>query len=596
MQKKNQWIGMALLGAALILMAWQSSEQAQRQKAFNEAQAKTHAAQVEKSADERANATPVAISTTPAPAAANTSASPLAVKPLEKLAEEKTYALENDLLKVVFTSRGGAVRSVAFKQYPESLASKAPYTMTAPDALPFFALSLTGKADGLDLSNYTLVSQNAYSLVLSRTVAPKLTLERHYTLTQPEGKKRTAPGYLLEQQLVWKNTSGTDLQLPAFSMNVGVAMPEPSDHDNFFLNFAYHDGKEAKFVDLRQFKGGSFLFWSKPAQEQVQQTGATTWAGVKSKSFALITTPKTGATGVSAHPLSIGSETKQETITGSLGFEGPTVRAGGSAQTNVSTYVGPKEYARLASLSAHQDEVMQWGWPIFAFFSKLFISMLNWLAGVTHNYGVAIILLTLIIRAAMWPFTAAAAKASKKMAAVQPMLKEVQEKYKNSPEKLQRETLRIFQENQVNPLAGCLPALLQIPVFIGFFYMLRSAAELRFESFLWIKDLSMPDTVAYVSGFPINPLPILMLITMYFQIKLTPSAGDPQQQKIMQFTPFIFSFLLYNFSSGLTLYWTLSNLISIIQQLIVNREQEPPKNGGATKGDVIDIKTATLKG
>lgn len=591
MQKKNQFIGIALLGIALVLMAMQSQDQARRAKEFNDAQAKTVAAQQSQAQEERANAKPVQMVTT------STESTAVPVKAVEQLPEEKLTTLQNELVAITFTNRGGAVRSVTFKQYPEALGSKTPLTITAPAALPYLAMGLSGKPDGVDLASYNLVSANNQTIVFARNVAPKLTLERHYTLTQPEAGKRTAMGYLLEQKLVWKNTSATDLQLPAYSVNVGTALPEASDHDNLFLNFAYRDSKEARFADLRHFHGGSFLFWNKPAQESYQTTVLTQWAAVKSKSFTLLTTPQTSATAVYAAPYKLSGETPKETITGAMMFEGPLVKANAETTASLKSYLGPKEYARLAAMTEHQDEIMQWGWPIFAFFSKLFISMLNWLAGVAHNYGVAIILLTLIIRAVMWPFTAAAAKASKKMAAVQPMLKEVQEKYKNNPEKLQRETLRIFQENQVNPLAGCLPALLQIPVFIGFFYMLRSAAELRFESFLWIKDLSMPDTVAHISGFPVNPLPILMLITMYFQIKLTPSSGDPQQQQIMQFTPFLFSFLLYNFSAGLTLYWTLSNLISIIQQIMVNREQQPPSStGGGVNGDAIDVKATTVKG
>ena len=589
---------MALLGAALVLMAWQSQDQAARAKAYREAQAKEEAQHAAEVAKTTAQTAPVAV-TTPkknGEKSAEIKASPtLTVKPVENLATEKLFTLENELLKITFTSRGGAIRSVAMKDYPKTQGQPEPYVITAPDAMPFFALSLGGVNESADLQNYSLVSQSTTEIRLARTIAPGVTLERHYTLTQPEKGKRNAQGYVLEQMLHWKNSTTSDLQLPAFAMNIGIPTPEPSDEQNLFLNFGYYNGKDSKFIGLTHFHAGGFLFWSKPAEASFQQTDTAQWAAVKSKFFTFITTPKSGAQGVYAAPVFVGENNTHQSISGSLSFAGPIVKSGSETIGEMSTYLGPKEYARLAALGNHQDEVMQWGWPIFSFFSKLFISMLNWLGGVTKSYGVAIILLTLIIRAVMWPFTAAAAKASKKMAAVQPMLKEAQEKYKNNPEKLQKETLRIIQDNQVNPLAGCLPALLQIPVFIGFFYMLRSAAELRFESFLWIRDLSMPDTVAHWGTFPINPLPVVMLITMYYQIKLTPSSGDPQQQKVMQFTPFLFSFLLYNFSAGLTLYWTLSNLLSIVQQLMVNNEATPPTDGKGRGDNVIELKNVSVK-
>ena len=619
MSKNTQWIGIALLAAAAGMMFWQSQEQAARMKVYKEEQAKILAAKADAEAKKEATAipltapltTPVAtvqksktgttgMTETSATSTSDASSASVIVKPAVRLEPETLYTLGNDLLTVTFTTRGGAVRSVAFKEYPAVQGKSEPYTLRAPDDLPYFALSLADVSEGVDLNNYRLVSQNADSIIFARTVATGMTLERRYTLTAPEKGKRDARGYTLNQTLSFHNVSGTDLQMRSYAMNIGTMSPEVTEEHTIFLNFAYYNSTEAKFIDQSYFHGGGFLFWNKPPQEKFQLATTATWAAVKSKFFALVTTPKAAAAGVYSKIHALSDEKNTQALTGSLQLKGPLVPAASTISEEFSSYLGPKEYTRLSSIGGHQDEIMQWGWPIFSFFSKLFISMLNWLAGAAHNYGVAIILLTLIIRAAMWPFTNAAVVASKKMAAVQPLLKEAQEKYKTNPEKLQRETVRIFQENKVNPLAGCLPALLQIPVFIGFFYMLRSAAELRFEPFLWIKDLSMPDTVAHISGFPINPLPVVMLVTMYFQIKLTPQTGDKEQQKIMQFTPFLFSFLLYNFSAGLTLYWTFSNLVSILQSIIVNRQETLPTDGGNNSkggklGEVIDIKATPVK-
>ena len=149
---------------------------------------------------------------------------------------------------------------------------------------------------------------------------------------------------------------------------------------------------------------------------------------------------------------------------------------------------------------------------------------------------------------------------------------------------MQQETLKLFKEHQVNPVAGCLPMLIQMPIFLGLFYMLRTASELRFESFLWVSDLSLPDTQFVVGGFPINILPMIMGVTMFLQMSMMPVSptADPMQQKIFKFLPFIFLIFLYNFSSGLVLYWTVQNILTVVQQKIINSRPDEPLQPIAT--------------
>ena len=155
----------------------------------------------------------------------------------------------------------------------------------------------------------------------------------------------------------------------------------------------------------------------------------------------------------------------------------------------------------------------------------------------------------------------------KRMSAYQPQMAEIREKYKSDPQKMNRKIMEFMREHKINPMGGCLPILIQLPVFFGFFTMLRSAVELRGAEFLWICDLSESDTVAHIFGFPINPMPMLMAVTMLVQARLTPTSPtmDPMQQKMMKYMPLIFIVILYNFSSGLTLYWTVQNMLSILQ-------------------------------
>ena len=171
------------------------------------------------------------------------------------------------------------------------------------------------------------------------------------------------------------------------------------------------------------------------------------------------------------------------------------------------------------------------------------------------------------------------------MQKLQPQMKEVREKYKDNPQKMNQKMLELWREHKINPAAGCLPILIQFPILLGFYAMLQTAIELRGASFLWACDLSQPDTIAVIPGinFPINPLPLLMGVTMLLQARLTPMSPtmDATQQRIMRYMPLMFMVFLYNFSAGLTLYWTVSNLLSILQMKLTRAKDDPVTPPGA---------------
>jgi YidC/Oxa1 family membrane protein insertase len=193
-----------------------------------------------------------------------------------------------------------------------------------------------------------------------------------------------------------------------------------------------------------------------------------------------------------------------------------------------------------------------------------------------YNYGIAIMLLTIIIRTLFWPVTHKSTESMKKMASVQPQVEAIRTKYKADPKRMQQEIMLLYRENKINPVGGCLPMLIQIPVFIALFVVLRSAIELRFTSFLWIRDLSEPENLfPGLLPVPINILPVFMAATMWLQQKMTPTAGDPAQAKMMRvMMPVMMLFLLYNYAAGLALYWTTQNALMIFQQLITKRRQK----------------------
>lgn len=235
-------------------------------------------------------------------------------------------------------------------------------------------------------------------------------------------------------------------------------------------------------------------------------------------------------------------------------------------------YMGPKKSEELVKEYPLLSKALYFG--IFDFVAKPLLYLLKFLHTFFHNYGIAIILVTFIIRILFYPLNHLSYKSMKKMQELQPIFQKLREKYKDDPQTLQKEIMNLYKTHKINPFSGCLPILIQIPVFIAFYKVLLMAIELRHAPFfLWINDLSAPErlylgsfVIPWLGGIPI--LTILMGVSMFIQQKLTPTTMDPTQEKIMLFLPIFFTVLFINFPSGLVLYWFVNNLLSILQQLI----------------------------
>ncbi|MCF6331379.1 MAG: membrane protein insertase YidC [Sulfurimonas sp.] len=247
-------------------------------------------------------------------------------------------------------------------------------------------------------------------------------------------------------------------------------------------------------------------------------------------------------------------------------------------------YIGQKEYKVLKNINPVLTNAIEYGW--FTFASKPLFALLSWLYGIFGNWGWAIVALTLLIRLVLYPLTYKGMVSMAKIKEISPKIKEVQAKYKGDPQRMNAAVMDMYKKHGANPLGGCLPMLLQIPVFFAIYRVLLNAVELQgAEWALWINDLSRMD--------PTYILPILMGVSMYFQQKLTPTTfTDPMQEKIMKFLPLIFTFFFLTFPSGLVLYWFVNNLFSIAQQFIVNQQmanakdaREAAKNQEAKKDD-----------
>jgi YidC/Oxa1 family membrane protein insertase len=246
------------------------------------------------------------------------------------------------------------------------------------------------------------------------------------------------------------------------------------------------------------------------------------------------------------------------------------VPPGGTAKVSVPMYAGPQDLEKLEKLAPGLDLVVDYGWltilaaPIFW--------LLHWIHQLVGNWGIAIILLTVLIKLIFFPLSAASYKSMAKMKQVTPRLTKLREQYGNDRARMNQAMMELYKEEKINPLGGCLPIVVQIPVFIALYWVLLGSVELRHAPFYgWIEDLSAPD--------PFYVLPALMMASMVIQTKLNPTPPDPVQAKVMMIMPFAFGVMFFFFPSGLVLYWLVNNILSIAQQWQITRMLE----GGGKK-------------
>ncbi len=608
MDKKNTIIGVALLMAAMGLMFWQN-RQAQEAAQQERQRQVEQAAQAAEAARQEAAARPAELEPgAPLRATApDAGPAPLRITPAEQAAPEAQLpaelnpVLENDFIRVRLTSWGGAIESVAFLKYPAVQdRPDVPYVFNAHGDLPALALARVnnGKAE-VFAPAYEVVEQTPDRVVFRREVEPGVTFERVYTIRRGEDG---AEPYTVQHRTVIANATEHVVNPDFLYFSLGTAAPEMADSYGQNLTAGYYNGEDYNYENIGKFTGGGgFLFFKSDPLNYMEAEQPVVWAAVKNQFFASILTPAKPGNGVFLDdvilPARAGGKVERG-LTGAVRFELPAIASGESASLDMDLYTGPKEYNRLATLDKEQDRVMQFGWNGFgggpvSFVGKVLYSVLTFIQDLVVNWGVAIILLTIFVRLLFWPLTAKAAESSRKMTKLQAPLKALREKYKDNPHKLNQETMALWKKHKVNPAAGCLPVLIQIPIFLGLYYMLRAASELRFQHFLWVQDLSLPDTVAHISGFPVNILPLFMGVSMFFQMRLAPTPGmDATQAKIMRYMPLIFLFFCYNFASGLVLYWTMSNCMSILQQLHTNHKRRKEDEAEAG-GNVVTASTST---
>lgn len=579
MDKKNTIIGVSLLVAAFAIFF------------FSPRSAPT------------TNASNAQVATTPENATANAT-TPSASAPSSTFAainkdaaNAQVTVLANDYIEARLTNFGGAVREVAFKKYAAIQGKPEPYVFNHLHEDPILALT-DFPGLGRDVP-YELVSATANEVVYRAVLDGKIEVTRRYQLTDPNHPN--GDPYRLKHETTFRNLTDATLPLPRAALSVGTATLVNAADPGLYLNVTSSDGSSPTYTDRGELEGGGFMSLfgqGRPVIPVLEKPGTVAWAAVKNQFFASIYTgDQPGISTVIRRielPLFADSTRANIGMTAAERFDLPALAAKGTAKLSGALYVGPKEYLRLAKFEKNEDGVMQYAKGMYRIFLSGYVAPLeNWLLNHTHgwvgNWGVAVILMTLILKIISLPFTISASRSGRRMAKLQPEMKALREKFKDNPQKQQMATMELFKKHKVNPVGSCIPVLITMPLFFGFYAMLAGAAELRFQPFLWATDLSAPDTIAHVFGFPLNIMPLLMGATMFIQMRLTPQPSvDNTQAMMMKFMPVIFTVFCYSFSCALALYSTINGLFTIGQQLVINRMRDD--------GDPADVNAAASLG
>ena len=458
---------------------------------------------------------------------------------------EQTVTVETDLVRVGLDARGGVISSWELKRHHTSPPDAKPVQLVHQGAKFKGPLSISTSdaaadkilRDGLyaietDFTSLDSAHPVGHAVLRFRDAASGLTVVKHLTFHQGS--------YVVDVALTVEGLTGTyDVVL---GTNFGIV--------------EWGDG----FIGLI---GSASLVDGKVEKEtpdnELERKGAVQWVALQDKYFLSVLMPQ-------AATAALAKKEGEKLVSAGVRMQ----PAAAGATTALQLYAGPKEYDTLRSLNVGLEETIDFGWFIFGSWSvvkavaKPIFYVLRFINEYTHNYGITIILLTFGIKLLFVPLQFKSYKSMKQMQMIQPKVLGLQEKFKDDRDKLNKELIKLYRDHKVNPVGGCLPMILQMPVFVALFNILYMTIDLRQAPFIgWISDLSVQD--------PYYVLPIIMGATMVIQQKITPTTMDPTQAKVMLVLPVVMTFLFVNFPAGLVLYWLTNNVLTIGQQVLTDR-------------------------
>ncbi len=510
-----------------------------------EATEKTATVASGKSKGEKAPAT-----TTSNPPDSNTQVSAREVSnPVKTPALEEIIHVDTPLYRAELTNIGGGIKAWELKKYRKTADKNSPLVnlVEMPPSSPTLSTRLVydSTIESADLkapvSTLVLSAKDKKELVLKGRTAQGLEIEKKYIFKGSD--------YLVETELRITNTTGQTFS--GFVDTVllrGMEKPKKKKRSRA----SYHTGG---IIHI-----GEHIIRHKDKDPEETRTAHVKWIGIEDKYFlsSLIPVTDIPVNWTLAPPSVTG---RREVVRAGTRFAlklGP----GETAQYAYKTFMGPKKYDLLLREKSGLEGAVEFGF--FAFMARPLLRVLNFFQSFVGNYGVAIIMLTIVIKIIFYPLTHHGLKSMQGMKKIQPQLLAIKERYKNDKEKLNKEIMALYKKYKINPVGGCLPMFLQIPVFIALYEVLYACIELRHAPFiLWLQDLSAHD--------PYYITPLVMGGTMFLQQKMTPTSVDPTQAKMMLFMPIIFTVMFLKFPAGLVIYWLVNNILSIAQQYYINR-------------------------
>lgn len=434
--------------------------------------------------------------------------------------------IENDYLLITFNKKTGNINEIAIKKYENKVDKSVSFKTAYGD---YFKLYNIGKP-----SDYKVEKKTDTTTIDFIFSSNEFILNRVYTV-----KKSSL---LINIKETFVNISNNSISFDYFA-SAGPGLGSGFDESKYIFNgpLIYNNRKiiKKKAEDVKKD-----IIVDKPF-----------WFGYTSKYFLAAIVD----TGIGSSSIKSFGESANV-----IGFKKYLIHSNEKIVHNFDIYTGPKEYNLLKSMGSGLEKSIDFG--MFFFLAIPFLQCLIFFDRIFDNYGIAIIILTMILKFITLPLNSMSMKSMKKMQKVQPEILKIREKFKGEPQKMNAAVMELYKKNKVNPVSGCLPMLIQIPIFIALYRMLLVSIELKNSPFFgWISDLSLKDPY-YVS-------PILMGISMFVQQRMTPStAVDPMQQKIFMLMPVIFTFLFINFPSGLVLYWLVNNILTIAHQFYLNKK------------------------
>ena len=479
---------------------------------------------------------------------------------------QNNIVIQNDLIRTVWTNEGAALKSAVLTEFENSEKTQVLELLkpNREDSLPL-SIKLLDEEFQLNRRRHRIVEQKEDKVVFTTVLENGLRVTKDISLEN--GK------YHLDIAITFENTSNSDVAL-AYTVNSTSGIYPESDKYTGLASVVGIDVGRGKVKLVRT---------ATKDMPYTNESVGISWAGAVNKYFASILKSSSGtiiATATSA-PNENQDPLYKDDFSVNLQTKRISIIPQGKEQHDYVLFLGPKKESVLKQYDGLLV-LLEYGWTTSI--CKILIKILNAFYGFISNYGIAILLLTFLVKLILFPLTMKSQKSMFKMQQLQPLIGQLKEKHKGDKQRMGQEQMKLFKQHGVNPMSGCMPIMLQMPVFFALFRTLQLSFEMRQAPFvLWISDLSKPDTLLQLPfslpflGDGLNILPIVMGIASFVQMKLTPktvSGDDPQarmQQRMMQMMPIIFPFILYTMPSGLTLYWTTSTLISIGEQMFIRR-------------------------